>query len=122
MMCIIGYWASMGRFYNRLRHFTNAQTLVSIRCPEFPQQFVILSFSSLLNLSILLHAIFALIILVTTDVVYVNSVRFKHIDSSCHFLKLNYRGLNLDLLKLKQLLLDGDTVSNPGPTQIDCKP
>ena len=55
------------------------------------------------------------------DVVYVNTVRFKHIDSSCHFLELNCRGYNLNFLKLKHLLIDGDVESNPGPTQNDCK-
>ena len=70
---------------------------------------------------ILLHALFALFMLVTIDVVYVNSARFKHIDSSCNFLELNYRGCNLNFLKLKQLLTDGDIESNPGPTQNDCK-
>ena len=55
--------------------------------------------------------------LVTIDVVYVNTVRFKHINSSCYFLELNYRGYNLNFLKLKQLLIDGDIESNPGPTQ-----
>ena len=64
---------------------------------------------------------FAVFLLVTIDVVYINSVRFKHIDSSCHFLELNYRGYNLNFLKLKQLLVDGDVESNPGPTQNDCK-
>ena len=59
--------------------------------------------------------------LVTIDVVYVNTVRFKYIDSSCHFIELNYRGHNLNFLKLKQLLIDGDIESNPGPTQNDCK-
>ena len=58
--------------------------------------------------------------LVTIDVVYVNTVRFKYIDSSCHFIELNYRGHNLNFLKLKQLLIDGDIESNPGPTQNDC--
>ena len=58
--------------------------------------------------------------LVTIDAVYVNTARFKHIDS-CHFLELNYRGYNLDFLKLKQLLTDGDVESNPGPKQNDCK-
>ena len=46
---------------------------------------------------------------------------FKHIDSSCHFLELNYRRYNLNFLKLKQLLIDDDVESNPGPTQNDCK-
>ena len=78
-------------------------------------------FFSLLYLPILLHAFFALFMLVTIDVVYVNTVRFKYIDSSCHFLELNYRGCNLNFLKLKQLLIDGDIESNPGPTQNDCK-
>ena len=60
----------------------------------------------------------ALFMLVTIDVVYVNTVRFKHIDCSCYFLQLNYRGYNL---KLKQLLIHGDIESNLGPTQNDCK-
>ena len=34
---------------------------------------------------------------------------------------LNYRGLNLNFLKLAQLLIDSDEESNPGPTQNDCK-
>ena len=51
---------------------------------------------------------FALFLLVTIDVVYINLVKFKHIGSSCHFLELNYRGFNLNFLKLKQLLIDGD--------------
>ena len=76
---------------------------------------------SLLYLLILLHVLFALFILVSINVVYVNSVRFKHSDSSCLFLELNYSGYNLNFLKLKQLLLDGDKESNPGPTLTDCK-
>ena len=58
--------------------------------------------------------------LVTIDVVYVNTVRLRHIDSSCHFLELNYRWYNLNFLKLK-VLIDGDIESNLGPTQNDCK-
>ena len=58
--------------------------------------------------------------LVTVDVVYVNTVRFKHIDSSYHFLELNSRGYNLNFLKLKQVLIDGDVESNLGPTQNEC--
>ena len=38
-----------------------------------------------------------------------------------YFLELNYRGYNRNFLKLKQLLIDGDIESNPGPTQNDCK-
>ena len=78
-------------------------------------------FFLLFYLPILLHAFFELLMLEKIDVVYVNTVRFKHIDSSCHFLELNYRGYNLNFLKLKQLLVDGDVESNPGPTQNDCK-
>ena len=59
--------------------------------------------------------------LVTIDFVYVNTVRFQHIDSSYHFLELLYKGYNLNFLKLKELLTDGDIESNPGPTQNDCK-
>ena len=36
-------------------------------------------------------------------------------------LELNCRGYNLNFLKLKQLLVDGDIESNPGPLQNDCK-
>ena len=54
-------------------------------------------------------------------VFYVNTVTFKYINSSCCFLELNYRGCNLNFFKLKQLLIDGDIESNPGPTQNDCK-
>ena len=72
-------------------------------------------------LPILLHAFFALFMLVTIGIAYVNTVRFKRIDSLCHFLELNYRGYNLNFLKLKQLLIDGDVESNPRPTQNDCK-
>ena len=55
------------------------------------------------------------------DVSYINLVRFKYTDSSCHFLELNYRGYNLNFLKVKQLLIDADIESNPGPTQNHCK-
>ena len=51
---------------------------------------------------------FCIIYVGRIDVVYVNSVRYKHIDSSYHFLKLNYKGCNINFLKLKQLLIDGD--------------
>ena len=76
---------------------------------------------SLLYLPILLHALFALFLLVTVDVFYVNTVKFKHIDTSCHFLESNYRGYNPNFLKLNQLLIDGDIESYPGPTQNDFK-
>ena len=76
---------------------------------------------SLLYLPILLHVYFALFLLVIINVVYVNSVRFKHIDTSCHFIELNYRGYNLNFLKLKQLLIDADIESNPGPTKNNCR-
>ena len=76
---------------------------------------------SLLYLPILLHVYFALFLLVIINVVYVNSVRFKHIDTSCHSIELNYRGYNLNFLKLKQLLIDADIESNPGPTKNNCR-
>ena len=44
-------------------------------------------------------------------------MRFKHINSSYHFLELNCRGHNLNFLTLKQLLIDVDIESNPGPTE-----
>ena len=75
----------------------------------------------MLYLSVVVHALFALFSLVTIDVAYVNSVRFRHIDSSCHFLELNCKGYNLNFVKLKQLLIDGDIESNPAPSQNDCE-
>ena len=48
------------------------------------------------------------------DVVHVNSVRFKHVDSSCYFPELNLRGLF-------NFLIDGDIESTTGPTQNGCK-
>ena len=53
--------------------------------------------------------------------VYVNSIRFKQTDSSCHFVEVIYRGLNLNFLILKQLPIDGNIESNPWPTQNDFK-
>ena len=55
---------------------------------------------------------FAIFVLVTFDVLYLKSVRLEH------FLELNYQGLNLNFLKLVQLLIDDDIESNPGPTQM----
>ena len=120
MISIEVYCASIKRFYNRFRHFANAHNVVSIRCVNVLSILLFLLFS-LFYLPILLHALFALFILVTIDVVYVNSVRFKHIDSSCHFLELNYRGLSVNFLKLKQLLIDGDIESHLVPTEDDFK-
>ena len=51
---------------------------------------------------------FVLFILVTVEVAFLNYMRFKHIHFLCHFLELNYRGLNPTFLILKQLLIDGD--------------
>ena len=48
-------------------------------------------------------------------------MRLNHIDCFSHFLELIYRGLNPNLLKLAQLLIDGDVESNPWPTQNDFK-
>ena len=59
--------------------------------------------------------------MVAIDVVYVNLVRLKHINSSCHFVELNYRGYNLSFHKLKQQHINGDIESNPGPAQNNCK-
>ena len=38
-----------------------------------------------------------------------------------HFLDLNYRGINLNFLRLAQLLIDGDVESNPRLIQNDYK-
>ena len=79
---------------------------------------MLFSLFALLYLPVLLHALFALFLLVTIDVAFVNLVRFKRIDSSCQF---NYRGYNLRFPKLKQLPTDADIESNSGPAQSDCK-
>ena len=91
MISIEAYDASIGRFCNRLRHFANDQNVVSIRSGNVYTILLLLLFS-LMYLPILLHDLFALFVLVTIDVVYVNLVRFKHMDSSYHFFELNYRG------------------------------
>ena len=77
---------------------------------EYLHHFVILTFFIVVFANTL-HAVFALFLLVTIDVVYVRSMKFKHVDFLCHFFELNYRGLNLNFLKLK-LLTDGDTVKS----------
>ena len=46
---------------------------------------------------------------------------FKYIDCSYHFLEIYCRRLNLNILKLVQLLIDGNMDSGSGPTQNDCK-
>ena len=111
MISIEAYRATIGKFYNRLRHFANAQNIVSIRIGNV---YIILLFLllPLLYLPILSHALFVLFILVTIDVVYVNSVRFKHIDPSFHFLELDYSGHNLNFVKLKQPLIHVDIELN----------
>ena len=40
----------------------------------------------------------------------------------CYLLLSNYEGLNLNLSKRRQLLVDGDVESNPGPSQNYYKP
>ena len=91
----------------RLRYVANAKNVVCTRCGNALTIFLFLRFS-LLYLSVLMHAVFALFLVVTIDLVYVNFVRLKYIDSSCHFLELNYGRLNLNFLKLKQLFIDSD--------------
>ena len=120
MIPIEAYRASIGRFYNRLRHFVSVQNVISIRSGNVCTIFLFLLFL-LLYLPILMYAFFALFMLVSVEFFYLKSVRFKHIDSSCHFVELNYRGYNLNFFILRQLLIDGDIESNPGPTQNDCK-
>ena len=63
----------------------------------------------------------AIFVFVTFDAAYVKPVSLKHSDCSSHFLDVNYRGLNLNCLRLAKPLIDGDVESNPGPTQNDCK-
>lgn len=71
----------------------------------------------------LLYAFFAIFELVTFDVIYLKSVRVKHIDCLSLVVPLfvNYRDLGVDFLKLAQLLIDDYVESNPGPTKSDCK-
>ena len=119
MKSIEAYRTSIGRFYNRLRHFTNAQSVLSIRCKDVFTIFICFLFP-LLHLPVLLYAFFAIFVLVTFDVLCLKSVRLNYIDCFFHFLEYNYRELNLNFLKLAHLLIDGDVESNPGPTQNDC--
>ena len=84
---------------------------------ECLHRFLCLLFSLFL-VPIPLYVVCALFLLVTADV-YLNSVRFKHIDSSCHFLELSYRGLNHKFLKLAQLLNNVDIESNSEPTNLE---
>ena len=116
----MNFIAFIGRFYNKLKQFANDKNVVSIGSGNVHIILLFLLFS-LLYLPILLHVLFALFLLVIINVVYVNSVRFKHIDTSCHFFELYYRGHNLNFLKLKQLLIDADIESNPGPTKNNCR-
>ena len=110
------YRASIERFYNRSRHFTNPQSLFSVRRKNL---FIIFIISSSLYLPMLLYAFLAILVFVTFDVVCLKSVSLKHCYCLSHFLGLNYTGLNLNFLRLAQLLIDGDIESNPGPTQND---
>ena len=80
MISIEAYCASIERFYNRLKHFTNTQNIVFIRSENVHVILLFLLFS-FLYLTTPLHAFCALFMLVTIDVVYVNTVRFKDIDS-----------------------------------------
>ena len=61
---------------------------------------------------------FALFVLATFDYVYVNTVRFRQNDCLCHFLELNYRGLELNFPKLAQLLIGGDRVKSRAYTKV----
>ena len=45
-------------------------------------------------------------------------MRFKYINCSYHFLEIYYRRLNLNILKLAQLLIDGNIDSGSGPTKM----
>ena len=105
MIYIETYLASIGRIYNRLRHFVNAQNVVFVR---FWKVFTILLFLlfSLLYLPILLRC-FCIVYNGNNWCYLCNSIRLKHIESSCYFFEVNCRGLNLNFLKLKQLLIDG---------------
>ena len=41
----------------------------------------------------------------------------KSVGCLCYLLSSNYEGLNLNLSKRRQLLLDGDVEPNPAPSQ-----
>ena len=67
-----------------------------------------------------LYAFSEIFVFVTFDVC-LKSMRLKHSNCLSHFFDLNYRGLNLNFLRLVQLLIDGDVESNSGSSQNDCK-
>ena len=110
MISIETYCGSIGRFCNRFRHFTNTSSVFSIRCKDVVTIFICLFFL-FWYLPVVLYAFFAIFVMVAFDVVCLKLVRLKHIDYFSHFLELIYRGLNLDFLKLAQLLIDGDIES-----------
>ena len=45
----------------------------------------------------------------------------KFVGCLCYLFLSNFEGLNLNLSKRRQLLVDGDVESNPGPSQNYCK-
>ena len=80
--------------------------------------------SSISYISSNIYILVTIFILVTFDVVLLNLVRLSEVNySDCfsHSLALNYGGLHLSFLNLAHLLINGETVSNPGSTQNDCK-
>ena len=107
MISIEACLVSIRRFYNRLRHFGNTWSVLFVRCKDVLIILIWLLFL-FLHLQMLLYAFFAIFELVTFDVIYLKSVRVKHIDCLSLVVPLfvNYRDLGVDFLKLAQLLID----------------
>ena len=110
-----------------LRHFTNAWSAFSIRHKVVFIIFMWILFS-FLYLPMLLYAFFFCnictwcflreirILLIICYWLFVICY-WLFIDYLSHFLELNYWGLNLNFLKLAQLLIDRVIESNSGPMQ-----
>ena len=121
MISIEAYRASNGRLYSKLRYFTNTQNVFSFHQKwECLHHFVILTF---------FIVVFANTKTCPFCIIHIGNswcylCKLGEIQAywlSIHFLELKYKGHNLNFLKLKQLFIDGDTESNPGFTQNNCK-
>ena len=118
MTSIEPYHASIGRFYNYTLPMLEVYFLSDVRMSS---RFSYTYFFPFCICQCYYMLFFAIFVLVTFNVLCLKSVRLKHIVCFSHFLVLNYRGLNLNFLKLAQLLINSDVESNPGPTQNNCK-
>ena len=84
MISIDAHHVSIGSFYNRLKHFSDATKKAFAFRYDSAYSILVSSLVLLLYLPTQLHLVFALVVLVTSHVVNMNSVRFKCNDCSYH--------------------------------------